>query len=89
MIYDSRPFMNAGANKFKGGGYEDCGVGANYSNCRLMFCDIDNIHAVRGSFEKMSALSYTARDMKAQTWLKQLDETGYRQILQAILIATN
>jgi hypothetical protein len=35
MIYDSRPRLNAEANKMKGGGYEDCGDSSNYSNCKI------------------------------------------------------
>jgi hypothetical protein len=33
MIFDSRPKLNADANKLKGGGYEDCGPGKSYPNC--------------------------------------------------------
>jgi myotubularin-related protein 1/2 len=53
MIYDSRPRLNAEANKIKGGGYEDTGEGNNYANCKIQFCDIENIHAVRSGFDKM------------------------------------
>lgn len=58
MIYDSRPRLNAEANKIKGGGYEDTGEGNNYSNCKIHFCDIENIHAVRSGFDKMCAMAY-------------------------------
>lgn len=33
MIFDARPKLNADANRFKGGGYEDCSPGKSYSNC--------------------------------------------------------
>lgn len=58
MIYDSRPKINAQANKLKGGGYEDCGPNSNYTNCRLKFCDIDNIHVVRDAIEKIQSIGF-------------------------------
>lgn len=58
MIYDSRPRLNAEANRAKGGGYEAVGEGANYSNCKLQFCDIENIHEVTKAYDKMCAMAY-------------------------------
>jgi hypothetical protein len=55
-IFDARPLLNAQANMMKGGGYESCGPGKNYSNCTLAFGDIENIHDVRRASEKMFAL---------------------------------
>ena len=79
MIYDSRPYLNAQANKLKGGGYEDSGPGANYTNTNLSFCDIENIHTVRSCYEKMSVLGLNQKEeWRSQIWLKQLDDTGYR-----------
>ena len=93
MIYDSRPWINAEANKLKGGGYEDCGDGGNYKNCKIQFCDIENIHEVKKSFNKMCALAYqnsfSADRNVVEQWLLALDQTGYRQVLYAILAATN
>lgn len=57
MIYDSRPYKNAQANRLKGGGFEDCSE-AVYYNCQIKFCDIENIHEVRKGFNKMCALAY-------------------------------
>ena len=47
VIYDARPKLNAMANKLKSGGFEDSRY---YRNSELVFCDIDNIHAVRSCF---------------------------------------
>jgi hypothetical protein len=72
--------LNALANKAKGGGYEDCGAGQNYTNCRLVFCDIENIHAVRNAFDKMMAIQYGAymfNDWKTLYWQKQVTDTDY------------
>ena len=57
-IFDARPINNARANKIKGGGFEDCGPGNNYTNCKITFGDIDNIHVVRESFEKVHEMAY-------------------------------
>lgn len=93
MIYDSRPSLNAKANKLKGGGYEDCGPDKNYSNCRLQFCDIDNIHVVRDAFDKVFTLCYKKNDPSSKSpayfWHTTLDSTMHRQVLSRILIATN
>ena len=53
-IYDARPYLNALANSIKGAGFENSN---NYENSQIFFCDIDNIHVVRDSFEKMRNLS--------------------------------
>jgi hypothetical protein len=57
-IYDARPLLNARANMVKGGGYEDCGPGKSYTNCVINFGDIDNIHTVRASTEKLYEIGF-------------------------------
>ncbi len=88
MIYDSRPQLNANANKLKGGGFEDVGPGKSYPDCDLKFCDIENIHEVLKAYDKMCQIAYKQNTAK-DTWLSQIDATGYRQVLQFILDATN
>lgn len=68
MIFDARPKLNADANRFKGGGYEDCSPGKSYSNCQIQFCDIGNIHDVRTAFEKMCSLPYNQQGKEKHTW---------------------
>lgn len=58
-IFDARPFVNAFANKIKGGGYEDV---EHYTNAELTFCDIDNIHVARKALESVYALAQS-KDM--------------------------
>ena len=59
-IFDARPQLNAEGNRLKGGGYENT---ANYQNesgaefAQLQFLDIDNIHAVSKTFNKMHAIT--------------------------------
>lgn len=50
IIYDARPKLNAQANRFKGGGFEDIKY---YRNTEIIFCDIDNIHEVSKVFQKL------------------------------------
>lgn len=64
-IFDSRPKRNAQANQLKGGGYEDCGPGQTYQNCSLKFCNIENIHEVTKSYEKMCQLAYQPTESKS------------------------
>jgi myotubularin-related protein 1/2 len=52
MILDCRPKANAIANMALGGGYEQPD---SYPACALEFLDIENIHVVRGSLEKLRA----------------------------------
>ena len=73
MIFDARPKLNAYGNKLKGGGFEDCGEGKAYSNCKLEFCGIDNIHVVRSAFEKMYQLALTPIGKEARQVNQFLD----------------
>ena len=60
FVYDARPLMNAYANKFKGGGYENIDNYKNKNiNIELIFCGMSNIHAVRSSYFKLlNTVSY-------------------------------
>jgi Myotubularin-like phosphatase domain len=55
VIYDARSYLNALANRVTSGGYEN--TTDYYRGCELMFCDIDNIHAVRNSVTQVYDLS--------------------------------
>lgn len=57
-IFDARPFINALANRVNGGGYENAD---HYTNVEIIFCDIDNIHAVRNSLNKVNQLCKGAK----------------------------
>jgi hypothetical protein len=81
LIHDSRPFMNAMSNRARGGGYEDCGAGAKYPNCKIKFADIDNIHEVTKVYNKLITLGFQEKAKDAQTWMKELDKTDYRWML--------
>lgn len=64
LIHDSRPYVNALANKLKGGGFEDCGSGKNYPHCHIKFAEIDNIHAVKSAHDKLCALALNKQKTK-------------------------
>lgn len=49
-IVDARPRKNAFANGAMGGGSE----GANYAHCEVVFLGIENIHAMRESFNRLA-----------------------------------
>jgi myotubularin-related protein 6/7/8 len=51
VIYDARSYINALANKVMSGGYEN--TRDYYRDCDIVFCDIDNIHAVRDAMNKV------------------------------------
>ena len=51
MIYDARSYINALANKVISGGFEN--TKDYYKDCEIVFCDIDNIHAVRDAINKV------------------------------------
>lgn len=91
-IFDARPLLNARTNKLKGGGFEDCGPNHAYSNCKITFGDIDNIHVVRESFEKLHELVYMdtpSGKSVSQTWHQHLDSSSYRTVIMRILAMTN
>ncbi|VDO71710.1 unnamed protein product [Schistosoma curassoni] len=49
-VVDTRPAINAFTNRAQGKGYEDTNV---YRNAVIQFFDIENIHVVRSSLEKL------------------------------------
>lgn len=53
IIFDARPYLNAVANKANGGGFENVD---HYKDTEIVFCDIDNIHAVRNSLNKLQQI---------------------------------
>ena len=50
VIYDARSYLTAYANKVKNGGFENTDY---YNDCQIVFCDIENIHAVRDAMTKV------------------------------------
>jgi len=71
-IVDCRPKTAALANRAAGAGYENK---SNYPNTRLEFYNIGNIHTMRDSFARLSALHINAQmnHAKASDWSKVVD----------------
>jgi hypothetical protein len=57
VIYDARSYLNALANKVMSGGFEN--TRDYYKDCEIIFCDIDNIHAVRDAFTRVYDLAHS------------------------------
>jgi hypothetical protein len=74
-IIDCRPKANAVGNGAMGKGYENTD---DYKNCRLFFCDIDNIHVVRDAAKALNSVLWgsgyniDAPGVDSTRWLQQL-----------------
>ena len=53
VIVDARPYKAAMGNAVMGKGYENV---AHYTGAKIEFCNIDNIHQVRGAMERLNTL---------------------------------
>jgi arginine/ornithine N-succinyltransferase beta subunit len=88
-IYDARSYINALANKVHSGGFEN--TKDYYKGCDLVFCDIDNIHAVRNSMNAVQEIAEALTSQSAHTNMKvmsQIEGTNWLQLLSRILQAT-
>jgi hypothetical protein len=75
IIYDARSQFVALANRLNKGGYEN--TKDYYTNCSIVFCDIDNIHVVREAISKMYELGqYSQAFTSSSKWLTTLDNTN-------------
>ncbi|CAF1474994.1 unnamed protein product [Adineta steineri] len=82
-IIDTRPRINAVANRAAGKGYENEDY---YSNIQFKFCPIENIHVMRGSLQKV----LDACEMKNPSmnqYLNALDSSSWLQHIKAVLDA--
>lgn len=82
-IIDARSKMAAYGNSAKGGGYENDKF---YTNCKVEFGEIDNIHAVRTAYAKCFSLCenyYQLRDSKKI--MSKIEESGWANLLRNLL----
>uniref|UniRef100_A0A6Q2YD01 Myotubularin phosphatase domain-containing protein n=1 Tax=Esox lucius TaxID=8010 RepID=A0A6Q2YD01_ESOLU len=82
-VVDTRPKLNAMANRAAGKGYENAD---NYSNIRFQFVGIENIHVMRNSLQKL--LEVCA--MKSPTmsdYLTGLENSGWLRHIKAVMDA--
>ncbi|XP_053715189.1 myotubularin-related protein 6 [Synchiropus splendidus] len=82
-VMDTRPKLNALANRAAGKGYEN---EDNYSNIRFQFVGIENIHVMRASLQKLLEVIGT-RSLTMSDYLVGLDSSGWLRHIKAVLDA--
>lgn len=81
-IVDTRPKINAMANKAAGKGYESTDF---YENVKFQFVGIENIHVMRQSLQKMIELVCETPDLTAKALANGLDNCGWMKHIKAVL----
>uniref|UniRef100_A0A7N8YMG6 Myotubularin related protein 6 n=1 Tax=Mastacembelus armatus TaxID=205130 RepID=A0A7N8YMG6_9TELE len=82
-VMDTRPKLNALANRAAGKGYEN---EDNYSNIRFKFVGIENIHVMRASLQKLLEVIGT-RSLSMSDYLVGLESSGWLRHIKAIVDA--
>ncbi|XP_034037794.1 myotubularin-related protein 7a [Thalassophryne amazonica] len=82
-VVDTRPKLNAIANRAAGKGYEN---EDNYSNIKFQFIGIENIHVMRNSQQKMLEVC-ELRSPSMSDFLEGLESSGWLKHIKAILDA--
>ncbi|XP_078401538.1 phosphatidylinositol-3,5-bisphosphate 3-phosphatase MTMR6 [Cetorhinus maximus] len=82
-VMDTRPKLNALANRAAGKGYEN---EDNYSNIRFQFVGIENIHVMRASLQKVSEVCGT-KELALNDFLSGLESSGWLRHIKAVLDA--
>ena len=73
--------MAAFGNRLAGKGFENKHV---YKHVEVVFCDIDNMHAVRDSYKKL----HKVYNNPAHKFLSHLENSGWLQTLSSIIQAS-
>ena len=81
-IYDARPYINAFAMKFKGAGFENTDF---YKNTRIHFCDIENIHFVRGAQNKLFQILNEGKIYDNKKYFSSIESCGWFNQISIIL----
>ncbi|XP_072532714.1 phosphatidylinositol-3,5-bisphosphate 3-phosphatase MTMR8 [Salminus brasiliensis] len=82
-VVDTRPKLNAIANRAAGKGYENEG---NYSNIRFHFQGIENIHVMRSSLQKLLELC-AQKSPSMSDYLTGLENSGWLRHIKAVMDA--
>ncbi|XP_066555092.1 phosphatidylinositol-3,5-bisphosphate 3-phosphatase MTMR6 isoform X2 [Amia ocellicauda] len=82
-VMDTRPKLNALANRAAGKGYEN---EDNYSNIRFQFVGIENIHVMRASLQKLLEV-LGSRALSVTDYLLGLESSGWLRHVKAVLDA--
>uniref|UniRef100_A0A4W5K9U9 Myotubularin related protein 6 n=1 Tax=Hucho hucho TaxID=62062 RepID=A0A4W5K9U9_9TELE len=82
-VMDTRPKLNAMANRAAGKGYEN---EDNYSNIRFQFVGIENIHVMRTSLQKLLEV-VGSRFLSVNDYLLGLESCGWLRHIKAVVDA--
>ncbi|XP_068596117.1 myotubularin-related protein 7-like [Brachionichthys hirsutus] len=82
-VVDTRPKLNAIANRAAGKGYEN---EDNYANIKFQFVGIENIHVMRNSQQKMLEVC-ELRSPSMADFLEGLESSGWLKHIKAVLDA--
>ncbi|KAM4622152.1 myotubularin-related protein 7a [Polymixia lowei] len=82
-VVDTRPKLNAMANRAAGKGYEN---EDNYSNIKFQFIGIENIHVMRNSQQKMLEVC-ELRSPSMSDFLEGVESSGWLKHIKAVLDA--
>ena len=78
-----RPKMNAQANRLAGKGFESS---ENYRNCKIFFMNIENIHAMRTSYQKL--IKACMQDVHSYDFAQAVHASGWLSHVSMVLKAT-
>ncbi|NXX98810.1 MTMR8 protein, partial [Centropus bengalensis] len=82
-VVDTRPKLNAMANRAAGKGYEN---EDNYDNIRFKFIGIENIHVMRSSLQKLLEVCET-KSPSMSDFLAGLENSGWLRHIKAVMDA--
>ncbi|KAM5288203.1 phosphatidylinositol-3,5-bisphosphate 3-phosphatase MTMR6 isoform 7-T7 [Ctenodactylus gundi] len=82
-VVDTRPKLNAMANRAAGKGYEN---EDNYSNIRFQFVGIENIHVMRSSLQKLLEVNGT-KGLCVSDFYSGLESSGWLRHIKAVMDA--
>lgn len=83
-VVDTRPKLNAMANRAAGKGYEN---EDNYPNIRFQFIGIENIHVMRGSLQKLLE-ACELKNPSMSNFLTVLENSGWLRHIKAVMDAS-
>ncbi|POI36091.1 hypothetical protein CIB84_000154 [Bambusicola thoracicus] len=83
-VVDTRPKLNAMANRAAGKGYEN---EDNYDNIRFKFIGIENIHVMRSSLQKLLEVCET-KSPSMSDFLTGLENSGWLRHIKAVMDAS-
>jgi len=80
-IVDTRPKINAMANRAAGKGYENM---AHYENIDFKFIGIENIHVMRQSLQKLLEI-FDTTNLTMSAYLKGLEDCGWLKHIKSVM----